>query len=136
VLFPTPKTRVLEMLAPIKFTPTLFEPPLKADATSNQTNEHLPIYNAYSIDGEVTGELVYVNYDVPKDYEKLERRGVDVKGKIVIARCRGSWRGIRPKVAAEHNAINILAVRGHNKFHQRTVIDNRTPTLIQKIASV
>lgn len=108
VLFPTPKTRVLEMIAPVKFKPTLAEPALKEDATSNQISEQLPVYNAYSIDGDVTGELVYVNYGVPKDYEELEQRGVEVKGKIVIARYGGSWRGIKPKVAAEHGAIGCL----------------------------
>jgi len=108
VLFPTPKTRVLEMLAPVKFTPMLAEVALKEDATSNQISEQLPVYNAYSIDGDVTGELVYVNYGVPKDYEELAQRGVDVKGKIIIARYGGSWRGIKPKVAAEHGAIGSL----------------------------
>jgi N-acetylated-alpha-linked acidic dipeptidase len=108
VLFPTPKTRLLEMIAPVRFKPSLSEPPLKEDATSNQISEQLPIYNAYSIDGDVTGELVYVNYGVPKDYEELEQRGIDVKGKIVIARYGGSWRGIKPKVAAEHGAIGCL----------------------------
>lgn len=108
VLLPTPKTRVLEMLAPVQFKPALTEAALKEDATSNQISEQLPIYNAYSIDGDVTGELVYVNYGVPKDYEELAQRGVDVKGKIVIARYGGSWRGIKPKVAAEHGAIGCL----------------------------
>lgn len=108
VLFPTPKVRVLEMLAPEKFTPRLAEPALAEDSTSNQGGEQLPIYNAYSIDGDVTGDLVYVNYGVPKDYEELDRRGVDVKGKIVIARYGGSWRGIKPKVAAEHGAIGCI----------------------------
>ncbi|MGH7595730.1 MAG: M28 family metallopeptidase [bacterium] len=108
VLFPTPKTRVLEMIAPVKFMPSLSEPALKEDATSSQTNEQLPIYNAYSVDGDVTGELVYVNYGIPRDYEELELRGIDVKGKIVIARYGGSWRGIKPKVAAEHGAIGCL----------------------------
>ena len=82
--------------------------PLPEDATSGQTAEQLPTYNAYSIDGDVTGELVYVNYGVPEDYEELERRGIDVKGKIVIARYGGSWRGIKPKVAAEHGAIGCI----------------------------
>ncbi|HWM92751.1 MAG TPA: M28 family metallopeptidase [Thermoanaerobaculia bacterium] len=108
VLFPTPKERVLEMVAPTRFTARLAEPPLPGDSTSGQTDEQLPIYNAYSIDGDVTGELVYVNYGVPQDYEELERRGVDVKGKIVIARYGGSWRGIKPKVAAEHGAVGCL----------------------------
>ena len=102
VLFPTPKVRELELIEPISFKPSLVEPALQQDSTSSQQAEQLPIYNAYSIDGDVTGQLVYVNYGVPKDYEELERRGIDVTGKIVIARYAGSWRGIKPKVAAEH----------------------------------
>jgi N-acetylated-alpha-linked acidic dipeptidase len=108
VLLPTPKVRLLEMVSPTRFTASLAEPPLKEDATSRQIDEQLPVYNAYSIDGDVTGELVYVNYGIPADYEELERRGIDVKGKIVIARYGGSWRGIKPKVAAERGAIGCL----------------------------
>jgi N-acetylated-alpha-linked acidic dipeptidase len=108
VLFPTPKTRVLEMTSPEKFTAKLEEPVLKEDTTSGQKSEQLPVYNAYSVNGDVTGQLVYVNYGVPQDYEELERRGVDVKDKIVIARYGGSWRGIKPKVAAEHGALGCI----------------------------
>jgi N-acetylated-alpha-linked acidic dipeptidase len=108
VLFPTPKARLLEMVAPEKFTARIAEPALAEDSTSNQASEQLPVYNAYSIDGDVTAELVYVNYGVPKDYDELMERGVDVKGKVVIARYGGSWRGIKPKVAAEHGAVGCL----------------------------
>jgi N-acetylated-alpha-linked acidic dipeptidase len=108
VLFPTPKKRALELLGPERYTARLEEPALKEDATSGQQGEQLPTYNAYSIDGDVTGELVFVNQGVPKDYEVLEERGVDVKGKIVIAKYGGSWRGIKPKVAAEHGAIGCI----------------------------
>ena len=108
VLFPTPKTRILEMISPEKFTAKLEEPALAEDATSNQKSEQLPTYNAYSADGDVTGDLVYVNYGIPADYEELAKRGIDVKGKIAIARYGGSWRGIKPKVAAEHGAIGCL----------------------------
>ena len=108
VLFPTPKVRILEMVAPEKFTARLSELPLAEDATSSQVDEILPVYNAYSIDGDVTGELVYVNYGVPADYDVLARNGIDVKGKIVIARYGGSWRGIKPKVAAERGAIGCI----------------------------
>ena len=108
VLFPTPKARSLEMTAPTRWKARLTEPVLKEDATSGQAAEQLPVYHAYSIDGDVEAELVYVNYGVPGDYEVLERYGVDVKGKIVIARYGGSWRGIKPKVAAEHGAIGCL----------------------------
>jgi N-acetylated-alpha-linked acidic dipeptidase len=108
VLFPTPKKRVVELIAPEKYTAKLFEPAVLGDATSGQASEQLPVYNAYSIDGDVTGDLVYVNYGIPGDYEELARNGVDVKGKIVIARYGGSWRGIKPKVAAEHGAIGCI----------------------------
>jgi N-acetylated-alpha-linked acidic dipeptidase len=108
VLFPTPKTRVVELIAPERYTAKLEEPAFAEDATSSQRAEILPTYNAYSTDGDVTGELVYVNYGVPKDYEILERNGVDVRGKIVIARYGGSWRGIKPKVAAERGAIGCI----------------------------
>jgi len=108
VLFPTPKRRVVELIAPEHFMAKLVEPPVPGDATSGQQSEQLPVYNAYSIDGDVTGDLVYANYGIPADYEILERNGVDVKGKIVITRYGGSWRGIKPKVAAEHGAIGCI----------------------------
>ncbi|HEX8560882.1 MAG TPA: M28 family metallopeptidase [Pyrinomonadaceae bacterium] len=108
VLFPTPKVRLLEMTAPERYAARLAEPALREDATSGQTAEQLPVYNAYSVDGDVTGQVVYVNYGVPRDYEELERRGVDVRGKIVLARYGGSWRGIKPKVAAERGAVGCL----------------------------
>ena len=108
VLFPTPKERLVELVSPGRYRARLAEPALPEDATSGQAGEQLPVYNAYSIDGDATAPLVYVNYGVPKDYEELERRGIDVKGKIVIARYGGSWRGIKPKVAAEHGAVGCL----------------------------
>src|SRR6266849_3647873 len=108
VLFPTPKVCVVEMLAPTKFTAKLEEPALAVDPTSNQKSEQLPTYNAYSIDGDVTAPLVFVNYGLPEDYEKLDRLGISVKGAIVIAKYLHSWRGVKPKVAAEHGAIGCL----------------------------
>ena len=107
-LFPTPKTRLLELLGAKPFKAKLEEPALKEDRTSGQKSEQLPTYNAYSADGDVTAELVFVNRGVPADYEELEKMGVDVKGKIVIARYGGSWRGIKPKVAFEHGAIGCI----------------------------
>ena len=107
VLFPSPRKRFLEMTAPEKFMARLMEPEIKEDSTSGQAGQ-LPIYNAFSVDGDVQGQLVYVNYGVPKDYEVLAEKGIDVNGKIVIARYGVSWRGIKPKVAAEHGAIGCL----------------------------
>ena len=108
VLFPTPKTRLLEMSGTLNFKASLKEPALKEDATSGQVATQLPVYNCYSADGDVSGSLVFVNYGVPADYEKLARMGIDVKGKIVIAKYGQSWRGIKPKVAQEHGAIGCI----------------------------
>ena len=108
VLFPTPKLRLLEMVAPTQFTAKLEEPAVAVDPTSKQKDEQLPTYNAYSPDGDVTAPLVYVNYGLVADYEELARHGVSVKGAIVIARYGESWRGIKPKIAAEHGAIGCI----------------------------
>ena len=108
VLFPTPKERLVEMVEPTTFRLALEEPPVAVDPTSSQKTEQLPPFNAYSIDGDVTGPLIYVNYGLPSDYEELDRRGISVKGAIVIARYGASWRGIKPKVAAERGAIGCL----------------------------
>lgn len=108
VLFPTPKLRLVEMIAPTMFKASLLEPPVEGDEYSEQTDEALPGYNAFSIDGDVTADLVFVNYGIPADYEELERRGISVEGKIVIAKYAGSWRGIKPKLAAEKGAIGCL----------------------------
>ena len=108
VLFPTPVERVVELISPTTFRAKLQETAISIDPTSSQQAEQLPSYNAYSIDGDVTGPLVFVNYGVPADYDELAQRGISVKGAIVIAKYGGSWRGIKPKVAAEHGAIGCL----------------------------
>ena len=107
VLFPTPKTRLLELTSPVSYSALLKEPALSEDATSGQANQ-LPTYNAWSADGDVSGQLVFVNYGLPEDYEILANMGIDVKGKIVIAKYGRSWRGIKPKVAYEHGAIGCI----------------------------
>ena len=108
VLFPTPRERVVELVAPRRFTASLREPALAQDPSTSQQAEQLPTYNAFSPDGDVTAPLVFVNYGVPEDYARLERLGVSVKGAIVIAKYGRSWRGIKPKVAAEHGAVGCL----------------------------
>ena len=108
VLFPTPKTRALQLQGAHPYTAKLQEAIVPQDRATAQRSEQLPPYNAYSADGDVTAPLVFVNRGVPADYEVLERMGIDVKGKIVIAKYGGSWRGIKPKVAAEHGAIGCI----------------------------
>jgi len=107
VLYPTPKHEALELVAPAKFVASLREPAIEGDATSGRA-DGLPPYNVYGADGDVTGELVYVNYGMDDDYKELARRGVDVKGKVVITRYGGGWRGLKPKLAYEHGAIGCL----------------------------
>ena len=108
VLFPTPVGRVVELVGPERFVARLREPAMPGDPTTSQQKEQLPTYNAYSPDGDVTAPLVFVNYGVPEDYDRLQRLGISVKGAIVIAKYGKSWRGIKPKVAAEHGAVGCL----------------------------
>lgn len=108
ILLPVPKKRSLELIAPVNYKAGLLEDIVPGDNSTLQRDKLLPPYNAYSADGDVTAELVFVNYGLPEDYELLERYGIDVSGKIVIAKYGKSWRGIKPKLAAEKGAIGTL----------------------------
>ena len=108
VLFPTPKERVLELIAPSKYVAKLDEPPLPEDPYTHEKTTQLPGYNIYSADGDVTAPLVYVNNGMPADYEVLERHNISVSGAIVISRYGGGWRGLKPKLAAEHGAVGCI----------------------------
>jgi N-acetylated-alpha-linked acidic dipeptidase len=108
VLYPTPKHVALDLVGPRRFSASLVEPPISGDRSSSRTKGALPPYNVYGADGDVTGELVYVNYGMPDDYKELARRNVSVKGRIVIARYGGGWRGLKPKLAYEHGAIGCI----------------------------
>src|SRR6266498_3119876 len=108
VLYPTPKKQALVMVAPTQFTARLHEPAVDGDRTSGRTQNALPPYVAYGADGDVTGELVYANQGMPDDYKELDRHGISVKDRIVIARYGGGWRGLKPKLAHQHGAIGCL----------------------------
>jgi len=107
VLLPRPIEREITLVAPEIYRLKLFEPPIPEDPDSDQEGI-LPTFNAYSADGDVTAEVVYVNYGIPEDYEVLDSMGISVKGKIVIARYLRSWRGIKPRLAGERGAIGCL----------------------------
>jgi N-acetylated-alpha-linked acidic dipeptidase len=107
VLFPTPRTRILEMISPTTYKAGLKEPVIKEDPSTDQQGQ-LPTYNAFGADGDVTGELVFANYGLPEDYDLLDRMKIDVKGKIVIVKYGRSWRGVKPKIAQEHGAIGCI----------------------------
>ena len=106
-LMPTPTVREVEMVSPKHFTAKLKEPVVPEDPNSGDAHQ-LPTYNSYGASGDVVGQVVYVNFGVPQDYDWLVEHGIDVQGKIVIARYGKSWRGIKVKVAAEHGAIACL----------------------------
>jgi N-acetylated-alpha-linked acidic dipeptidase len=106
-MMPWPTERVVEMVVPTRVPMAIKEPVLPEDPDSGDADS-TPVFNAYSADGDATGEVVYVNYGMPADYERLKALGVDVKGKVVLARYGGGWRGIKPKVADEHGAVACL----------------------------
>ena len=108
VLYPTPREVAVELLEPTQYRALLREPPVEGDDTPRRFEAELPPYNVYGADGDVTAELIYVNQGMPEDYRELEREGVDVRGRIVIARYGGGWRGLKPKLAYEHGAIGCL----------------------------
>ena len=108
VLYPTPRRVALDLVAPHGYHASLVEPPIPGDRTSAHTAGALPPYNVYGADGDVTAELVYVNYGMPDDYRELSRRGISVKGRIVIARYGAGWRGLKPKLAWQHGAIGCI----------------------------
>lgn len=108
VLYPTPLSETLEMVAPRPFKATLQEPPIPGDTSARATQPALPAYVAYQGDGDVTAGLVYVNYGMREDYERLQRMGISVTGKIVIARYGSGWRGLKPKLAQDHGAIGCI----------------------------
>jgi len=108
ILYPKPVSVNLELVAPVVYTARLMEPPVAGDRTSGKTKDALPPYNVYGADGDVTADLVYANYGMPDDYAELERRGVSVKGRMVIVRYGGCWRGLKPKLAYEHGAVGCL----------------------------
>ncbi|MBY9064192.1 M28 family peptidase [Sphingomonas yunnanensis] len=108
VLYPTPISTTLELVAPERATLGGQEPAVAEDPSSAHLEGALPPYVAYQGDGDVTAPVVYVNYGMPDDYEALAARGIGVKGKIVLARYGGGWRGLKPKLAQEHGAAGCL----------------------------
>lgn len=107
VLYPTPISTTVELIGPEHAVLGGQEPPVAGDDTSNIAGA-LPPYVAYQGDGDVTADLVYVNFGLPDDYKALARRGIDVKGKIVIARYGVGWRGLKPLLAQWHGAAGCI----------------------------
>jgi N-acetylated-alpha-linked acidic dipeptidase len=137
VLYPTPKSQLVEMIEPTKYKLKLVETPLAEDPYTHETKTQLPGYNIYSADGDVTGPLIYANYGMLDDYAELERNGISVKGAIVITRYGGGWRGLKPKLAYEHGAIGciIYSDPADDGYGQNDVLPKgpmRPPTGVQR----
>jgi N-acetylated-alpha-linked acidic dipeptidase len=108
VLLPYPKQpSIVELLAPRRARLKVQEPALSLDPTSS-SRKIIPLFNGYSAAGDVSAQLVYVNYGLPNDYEALKKVGVDVRGRIAIARYGSSFRGVKAKVAEQHGAVGLI----------------------------
>ena len=84
-------------VAPDTLQLNLVEPPVPNDPAS--ALPQYPTVNGYSGQGDVTGEVVYVNYGLIEDYAQLDSLGVSVRGKIAVARYGRSFRGIKAREA-------------------------------------
>ncbi|MCC7052583.1 MAG: M20/M25/M40 family metallo-hydrolase [Gemmatimonadaceae bacterium] len=94
-----------------RVAPAPMELPVDEPAIGSDPVSALPQYptvNGYSAAGDVTGEVVYVNYGLVEDYARLDAMGVSVRGKVVIARYGRSFRGIKAREAEQHGATAIL----------------------------
>ncbi len=107
VYLPYPIEVRVEMIAPTHYLASGKEESWEWDKDSYETNI-VAGYNAYSPDGDVTADLIYVNRGLPNDYQKLAEMGISVEGKIAIARYGGSYRGVKVKVAGEQGAIGLI----------------------------
>ena len=137
VLYPTPISTTVELVTPERIALGGQEPQVAGDDTSGNTANALPPYVAFQGDGDVTGDVVYVNYGMPEDYKALARRGIDVRGKIVIARYGVGWRGLKPKLAQDHGAIGCIiysdpADDGYSQNDPYPVGGSRPPAGIQR----
>ena len=128
-LIPYPQRARWRWPRPVQFRAELAEPAIPGRSRYTSTRGQLPTFNAYPASGDVTAPLVYVNYGQPEDYEYLKKQGVDVKGKIVIARYGRSWRGTKPKVAQENGAVGCLIYSDPREdgFFQSDVVSRRAP---------
>ena len=109
VLLPYPaQPAIVELITGRRRERLSMKEPAIAEDPSSSNPKIIPLFNAYSPSGDVTAALVYVNYGLPPDYEALKKAGVDVKGKIAIARYGNSFRGVKAKVAEDNGAIGCI----------------------------
>jgi N-acetylated-alpha-linked acidic dipeptidase len=100
-----PEDIQVSMTKPYQRAATVKEKPMP---WSEDFEDVVPAYNAYSPPGDVTAPVVYVNYGLPEDYAALEKLGVSVAGKIVLVRYGNSFRGVKVHVAEQHGAVGVI----------------------------
>jgi N-acetylated-alpha-linked acidic dipeptidase len=108
VLLPYPKQPGIVELTRPRLEKLAVKEPVIAEDPSSSNPKIVPLFNGYSPSGDVTAPLVYVNYGLPPDYEALKKLGVDVTGKIAIARYGNSFRGVKAQVAEQHGAVGLI----------------------------
>jgi N-acetylated-alpha-linked acidic dipeptidase len=107
VWLPQPKEVRLELIFPEKKSLATQEDPYDGDKDTHHRNAVIG-FNGFSASGEVKAEVVYVNYGLPEDYQRLRELGVRVEGKIALARYGRSFRGIKALVAQENKAVGLI----------------------------
>jgi N-acetylated-alpha-linked acidic dipeptidase len=107
VWMPHPSSTRVWRIAPNPVELDLREGPVPEDPTSSAFPQVIA-FNGYGAAGDVSGEVVYVNYGLIEDYAQLDSMGVSVKGKIAIARYGRSYRGIKAREAEKHGAKGLI----------------------------
>jgi N-acetylated-alpha-linked acidic dipeptidase len=97
----------LQIISPVKMTLSQKEGEIEGDPFSTDPRLHLG-FNAFSGSGDVTAEVVYVNYGTREDFEKLAEMGVELKGKIAVARYGGNFRGYKAKYAEQYGMVGLV----------------------------
>ena len=107
VWMPHPVSTRVWRVSPDPIELKLNEGPI-ADDTTSVAFPQVMAFNGYGAAGDVTGDVVYVNYGLIEDYAQLDSMGVSVRGKVAIARYGRSYRGIKAREAEKHGALGLL----------------------------
>jgi N-acetylated-alpha-linked acidic dipeptidase len=107
VYLPYPKKAEFKITQPIQFTGPTPEAGFIGDKDSFGPDVIKP-FHAYSPSGEAEGQVVYANYGLPEDYEKLDQLGISARDRIMLVRYGRSFRGVKVHVAEERGAAGVL----------------------------
>lgn len=116
VLSSNPRRVSVEMVAPVRYTPSLREDALPEDPDTAQAAIS-GAWTSFSASGDVTAPVVYANSGNPADYDELRRQGIDPTGKIVIVRYSNpySYRGFKALTAQRQGAAAMIVYSDPNE---------------------